>query len=191
MKKTSRMAMFGGTFDPIHRAHQVVAAEAANRYELDRVLLIPAANPPHKSISTSYEDRYNMVQLACAADPRFLPSRLEADHTHKSYSIDTIERVVKELNPSPLMFIIGADAFAEITTWHRWQDVVGAVEFIVVARPGHIIAPPPNARVHRLETLALPVSSSEIRRTLLRGEVPAEVPASVLDYIRQHQLYRH
>lgn len=191
MKSASRMAMFGGTFDPVHQAHLVVAAEAANRFALDRVLFIPAANPPHKSIATTYEDRYRMVEIACAADPRFVPSRLEADRTHKSYSIDTIEQAIGKLNPSPLMFIIGADAFQEITTWHRWQEVVGAVEFIVVARPGHAIAPPPHAVIHRLETLALPVSSSEIRRTLGRGETSQDVPASVLDYIRQHHLYQH
>jgi nicotinate-nucleotide adenylyltransferase len=190
MKRAPKTAMFGGTFDPIHRAHLVVATEAANRFALDQVLFVPAGNPPHKSIVTSYEDRYHMVEIACSVDPRFVPSRLEADRAHKSYSIETIERASRELISDPLLFIIGADAFEEITTWHRWQDVVHGVEFIVVARPGHVIEPPPYARVHRLETLALPVSSSEIRHALSRGEIPTEVPALVLDYIRQHHLYQ-
>jgi nicotinate-nucleotide adenylyltransferase len=88
-----------------------------------------------------------------------------------------------------VFFVIGADAFAEIQTWFRWQDVVREVEFIVVTRPGHHYESPPGARVHRLETVALPVSSSEIRAALARGETPAELPTSVLDYIRANGLY--
>ncbi len=88
-----------------------------------------------------------------------------------------------------LFFIIGADAFAEIQSWYRWQDVLKAVDFIVVARPGHIYARPPGARVHPLETVALPVSSSEIRNALGRGDTPTELPFAVAEYIRKHRLY--
>lgn len=183
-------ALFGGTFDPIHRAHLTVATEAANQFALDRVLFVPSGNPPHKNTATDYDHRYAMVKLACAQDPRFAASRLEAGRD-KSYSIDTIERALKEkIAVPPLYFIIGADAFEEITTWHRWRDVIAAVEFIVVARPGHSIATPPGARVHRLETLALPVSSSDIRLALARGEIAKDVPDSVAAYIRAHGLYR-
>ena len=87
-----RRAIFGGTFDPIHRAHLVVAREAADIFSLDQVLFIPAANPPHKEAGTPYEHRYKMVELACAEDPRFSASRLE-EEARKSYSIYTIERV--------------------------------------------------------------------------------------------------
>ncbi len=114
-----------------------------------------------------------MTELACRADPRFIASRLEAGDG-KSYSIDTVERV-RELGQQPF-FIIGADAFAEIPTWHRWQDLVRLTEFIVVTRPGHLYSAPPGARVHRLDTVALPVSSSEIRRKLAAGEIPDELP---------------
>ena len=88
------VAIFGGTFDPIHNAHLIVAREAADAFRLDRVLFIPAGCPPHKSDSTgaSWTDRYRMVELACVADPRFEPSRLE-EGEQKSYSILTIERV--------------------------------------------------------------------------------------------------
>jgi len=184
-----RRAIFGGTFDPIHRAHLVVAREAADAFSLDQVLFIPAANPPHKEAGTPYEHRYKMVELACTEDPRFIPSRLEQD-TRKSYSIHTIERV-KSISgvTGDVFFVIGADAFAEIQTWFRWQDVVREAEFIVVTRPGHDYESPPGARVHRLETVALPVSSSEIRAALVRGETPAELPKAVLDYIRTNGLY--
>ena len=183
-----RLALFGGTFDPIHNAHLTVAREAAAAFHLDQVWFIPAAHPPHKSDQTGapYEDRFRMTELACQADRRFVASRLEAAAS-KSYSVDTVERVLA-LGEQPF-FIIGADAFAEITNWHRWQDLVRLTEFIVVTRPGHVYATPPGARVHRLETVALPVSSSEIRKKLTAGEIPSDVPASVARYIAEHGLY--
>jgi nicotinate-nucleotide adenylyltransferase len=181
-----RTAIFGGTFDPIHSAHLVVAHEAAEKFSLDRVLFIPAANPPHKEAGASYEHRYKMVELACAGEPLFVPSRLE-EGREKSYSFHTVERV--KAVGGEVFFVIGADAFAEIRTWYRWEDVLRAVEFIVVARPGHAFTSPPGARVHRLDTVALPVSSSEIRNALARGETPPELPPAAIDYIRANGLY--
>jgi nicotinate-nucleotide adenylyltransferase len=182
-----RTAIFGGTFDPIHSAHLIVAHEAAEAFALDRVLFIPAANPPHKEAATPYEDRFRMVELACAADPRFIASRLE-EGRERSYSILTIERL--QIPDQRLFFIIGADAFADIRSWYRWEDVVAWVEFIVVTRPGHVYDSPPGARVHRLETVALPVSSSEIRQDLAKGRTPPDLPPAVADYIHARGLYR-
>lgn len=185
-----KLAIFGGTFDPIHSAHLTVAREAAAKFELDQVLFVPAANPPHKTdLSAGYEDRYRMVELACQGEPRFVPSRLEAG-AQTSYSIDTINRVRRELRPEDqLFFLIGADAFADIRQWRRSDEVIAAVDFIVVTRPGHEYETPPGARVHRLDTLALPVSSSEIRQQLAAGKEPAELPPPVLAYIRERHLY--
>ena len=185
-----KLALFGGTFDPVHNAHTTVAREAADAFGLDRVLFVPAAHPPHKqSTATPYEDRFRMVELACAADPRFVASRLE-ESARRSYSIETIERLRAGLSPGDqLFFIIGADAFAEIATWYRWRDVLASVEFIVVTRPGHEYVVPPGARVHRLDTLVLPVSSSDIRAALARGETPPELSPEVVRYIRSHHLY--
>jgi nicotinate-nucleotide adenylyltransferase len=181
-----RTAIFGGTFNPIHSAHLEMAREAARTFALDRVLFVPAGNPPHKEAATPYEHRYRMVELACAYDQRFIPSRLE-EGREKSYSILTIERV--KAMGDDVFFIIGSDAFAEITTWFRWHDVINAVEFIVVARPGHAITSPPGARIHRLDTIERPVSSSEIRKMLAAGETPHGLPPAVLEYIRAHGLY--
>jgi nicotinate-nucleotide adenylyltransferase len=89
-----------------------------------------------------------------------------------------------------LYFVIGADAFAEIGLWHRSAEVVASVEFIVVSRPGYQYPVPEGARVHRLETLALPVSSSEIRRRAGLGESPSELPPAVLQYVQERRLYR-
>src|SRR5215468_10126169 len=106
-----KTAIFGGTFDPIHSAHLIVAREAADKFALDRVLFIPAGNPPHKGAAAPYEDRYRMVELACAEDPRFVASRLE-EGREKSYSIHTIERVRSLGSPGDnVFFVIGADAF--------------------------------------------------------------------------------
>jgi nicotinate-nucleotide adenylyltransferase len=182
-----KTAIFGGTFDPVHSAHLTVAREAADAFSLHRVLFTPAGNPPQKEARAIFEDRFRMIELACATDPRFIPSRLE-EGTQKSYSIWTIERVRATI-PGDLYFIIGADAFAEIQSWHRWREVIAAVEFIVVTRPGHAYKHPDGARVLSLETVALPVSSSEIRQALARGETPAVLPQPVLDYIRARNLY--
>jgi nicotinate-nucleotide adenylyltransferase len=186
-----KLAIFGGTFDPIHSAHLVVAREALDHFALDKLLFVPAANPPHKTGATGapYEDRFRMVELACAGEPRFVASRLE-EGAQRSYSIHTIEKLQATLSPGDrLFFLIGADAFSEIATWRRWRDVIAAVTFLVVTRPGHDYSVPPGARVERLETVALPVSSSEIRSKLAAGEAPPELPSAVLDYIRARRLY--
>jgi nicotinate-nucleotide adenylyltransferase len=127
-----------------------------------------------------------MTALACRTDARFVASRLE-EGEQKSYTIDTIEKV-RAKGEEPY-FIIGADAFAEITSWHRWQDLLGLTEFIVVTRPGHDYTAPPGARVHRLDTVALPVSSSEIRWRLAIGQTPSNLPVAVAAYITENGLY--
>jgi len=186
-----KLAIFGGTFDPIHEAHLAVARQAAGRFLLDRVLFIPAAHPPHKAGATQapYPDRLRMTGLACACDPRFEASPLEAD-TVRSYSIDTIEKLRARLAPEDeLFFIIGADAFSEIRTWHRWRDVARSVRFVVVSRPGHVYDVPPEVSLVRLDTVEMAVSSSEIRAALAQGARPAAVPSPVLEYIVRHHLY--
>ncbi len=185
-----RLALLGGTFDPIHEAHLALARAALKKFNLDKVLFVPASKPPHKSGVThaAYADRVRMTELACASEPRFEVSRLEQDTI--SYSIETITKVREPLLPGDeLFFIIGADAFAEIETWRRWREVVAGVTFIVASRPGHVYRIPEGAKVERLESMKLPYSSSDIRRALAAGESPAEVPGAVMDYIRQHGLY--
>lgn len=187
-----KIALFGGTFDPIHCAHLAVAREAADRFQLDRVLFIPAAHPPHKreGARAPYDDRVRMAELATAADARFCVSRLE-EGTARSYSIDTIEKVRATIGAGDeLCFIIGADAFAEIQTWRRWREVAAAVRFLVVSRPNAVYSPPPEVSYERLDTLSMPVSSSEIRRALAEGRRPAELPDAVMRYIEERGLYR-
>jgi nicotinate-nucleotide adenylyltransferase len=186
-------AMFGGTFDPIHNAHLDIARAAADRFDLAKVLFVPAAHPPHKpgGAAASWEDRVRMVELACAVDSRFEVSRIEAPtgRNAPSYTILAVEKL-RALGVQPLSCLIGADAFAEIRTWYRWKDIVAAVEFIVVTRPGARWETPPGASVHELTGLDLPVSSSEIRRQVIEGAAPVPVPEAVLAWIREQGLYR-
>jgi nicotinate-nucleotide adenylyltransferase len=140
------IALFGGTFDPIHRGHLNVARAATRRFRLREVWFIPADIPPHKQKApvTSYFHRYSMVTLAVADEPDFLPSLLEAPapeaHMERrpSYTIDTIRRVKTGLRRGDrLYFLIGMDAFREIATWHQAEKLLRECEFIVAARPGY------------------------------------------------------
>ena len=156
------------------------------------MLFVPAAHPPHKGGVTAagFDDRVRMAELAVADEPRFAVSRLE-EGTRRSYSIDTIEKVRASLDAADeLFFLIGADAFAEIQTWYRWQDVARQVVFLVISRPGHPCAIPEDVTAERLDSPQLEISSSAIRQRLERGERDAEVPTPVFEYIVQHGLYR-
>ena len=168
-----------------------MAGAAADEFHLDRVLFVPAHRPPHKGGVTyaPYEDRVRMVELACAADRRFEASRLE-EGTERSYSIDTIEKVCATLTPDDeLFFIIGADAFAEVRTWRRWQDVGRAVRFLVVSRPGYGYDVPREVKAERLDTVELLASSSQVRQALAAGHTAESVPERVMQYIKAHGLY--
>jgi len=159
------------------------------KFSLGRVLFVPARNPPHKDPGsvTPYEDRFRMVEIACVPCAAFTASRLE-EGNKRSYTIDTLERFRKGLRCSGgLFFLIGSDAFDELETWKRWEDVVRLTEFIVVTRPEHEYHIPKNARVHRLDGLSLP--SSSIRARLAAGKPTPELPRSVRQYIEAHRLY--
>lgn len=186
-----RICLFGGTFDPIHKAHLRIALESLKTLQLSEVLFVPAGHPPHKQLSqiTPFEHRFRMVELACEGWACFAASRLEEGDDF-SYSIDSVARLRQRLPAADqLFFLIGSDAFDEIETWHRWQDLVREVDFIVVSRPGAEFRIAPGARVHRLDGLALPISSTGIRDRLARGEATPELPAKVRGYIEQHCLY--
>jgi nicotinate-nucleotide adenylyltransferase len=195
MRPPPPTAIFGGTFDPVHNTHLDVARAAADAFHLNRILFVPAGSPPLKAGAlAAYEDRVAMLGLAlhAAGDPRFEVSRIEDPATHpgsRSYSIHTVESLMNSGLPR-LSFIVGADAFADIQKWYRWRDLVRAVDFIVVSRPGATAAVPPGATVHELPSLWSPVSSSAVRAALDANSPGVPVPASVLAYIREHSLYR-
>lgn len=189
-REPERICLFGGTFDPIHIAHLRIANEALKNFRLSRVLFVPACSPPHKNGTvTPYEDRFRMVEIAVAPYPSFVASRLEAAGK-TNYTIDTVERFREEIPAEDeLFFLIGADAFSEIRSWHRWEDLLRLIQFIVVSRPGEHFLEPEGAIVHPLEGLDLHISSSEIRQRLAAGESVAEVPVEVREFILQRGLY--
>jgi nicotinate-nucleotide adenylyltransferase len=193
------LAIFGGTFDPVHNAHLEVARAARRECFLDKILFVPAAQPPHKPdlCVAEYEHRYEMVRLACMEHPAFEPSRLEAPSKDRlrSYTIHTLRRVAAQLTyHDRLFFLIGSDAFREITTWYHWRHIIREVEFIVVNRPGFPLDDsmiPAGARVHWLRSVNSPVASSEIRRRLAAGQtVRGWMPPQVSRYITRHGLYK-
>lgn len=187
-----RQCLFGGTFDPVHIGHLRIANEALKSFALAQVTFVPAANPPHKDAAavTPFEDRFRMLTIACAPYPSFAVSRAEANQ-EPSYTINTLEQYRQQMQPDDeLFFLIGADAFDEIQTWRRWQDVLALTNFIVVSRPGKTYEIPAGARVFPLDGIELPMSSSEIRRRLREGEPAPEVPAEVREFIESRGLYR-
>jgi nicotinate-nucleotide adenylyltransferase len=192
MSSGRRICLFGGTFDPIHNAHLQIADEARQRFDLQKVLFVPAANPPHKDGThlTPFEERFQMVQLACEPYPEFSASRLE-EGEERSYTIDTLERFRPQLQPGDeLFFLIGADAFDELKTWKRWQEVLKLTCFIVVSRPGRTYGIPEGASVLRLDDLCLPVASTTIRARLQAGQPTPELPTAVRRFIDSHGLYQ-
>ena len=144
------IALFGGTFDPVHRGHVVVARAAAAKFSLKQVWFVPADIPPHKQKTpvTSFYHRYAMVTLAVAGEKEMLPSLVEAPDIDSakaerkpSYSIETVRRVKKSLGKSDhLYFLIGMDAFKDIAKWYKSEELLGECDFIVAARPGFSLA---------------------------------------------------
>ena len=144
------LALFGGTFDPIHRGHLKVARAAAEKFALNEVWFVPADIPPHKLKEpiTPFYHRFAMTALAVEGEKRFIPSTLEAPDLsaapkdrRPSYSIETVRRVKKTLGKSTrLYFLIGMDAFRDIATWYQTEALLKECEFIVAARPGYSLA---------------------------------------------------
>ncbi|MFB3814299.1 MAG: nicotinate-nucleotide adenylyltransferase [Terriglobales bacterium] len=141
------VALFGGTFDPVHLGHVAVARAAAGRFQLKRVYFVPAYIPPHKLAQpvTAFGHRYAMVALATAGEKAFIPSLLEGPEQRPAhganYSIDTVRRLRQMLGKSDrLFFLIGIDAFLEIATWREPEALLRETEFIVVGRPGFSLA---------------------------------------------------
>jgi nicotinate-nucleotide adenylyltransferase len=136
------IALFGGSFDPIHNGHLAVARGADRRFNFDQILFIPSSRPPHKQRSLApFPHRFAMVSLACAEHPHFVPSLAEAGEDFSGqqlfYSIDTVRhfrRVYHHLDR--LYFIIGADAFVQIATWKDYETLLTSCDFIVATRPG-------------------------------------------------------
>jgi len=197
MKK--RIALYGGTFDPVHSGHLEIARKISELFEIEKVLFIPAQVAPHKvgKPVTAPIHRYAMLALATQNDPQLSLSTFELDAPNRRYTVDTVEHFQTTLGDSAeLFFIMGADSWAEITTWREWERLLQMIDHIVVTRPGHDVnktLPSSDARVSFTDAVMKDISSSGIRRVAAAGEyaeLAQLVPAPVAEYIRKYELYR-
>jgi len=190
----NRVGILGGTFDPIHNGHLEAADAARRELTLDRVMLMPARTPPHRSSEprASAFHRFAMAALAATTKPGMEVSDLELHREGPSYTSITLQQLhVEGYMPSQLFFILGADAFAEIATWHDYPRLLDFSNFVVVSRPGtstpHATSGP---RIFFVAAETPDVSSTEIRRRVSAGEpIDGLVPSIVADHIRRHRLY--
>jgi nicotinate-nucleotide adenylyltransferase len=203
MNSDARVGILGGTFDPIHVGHLVAASAARRALSLDRILLVPARTPPHRSTEprASVFHRFAMAALA-AAEYDMAVSDLELRREGPSFTALTLDALHREgFAPSQLYFIAGSDAFAEVKTWYDYPRILGLANFVVVSRPGaprpgtlitdHPPIPDtPRPTVISVEADTPNVSSTEIRRRVGAGEsIDGLVPPSVAGHIRRHRLY--
>jgi len=201
-----RLGIFGGTFNPIHLAHATVAREAFRQLSLDRLLLAPSAQPPHKVVDrlAPGEHRLHMAELVAAGEPGWEVSDVEIRRGGRSYTIDTVRTVVAEhgLRDKPF-FLIGGDMLQDLATWRDVGQLVDLCLFAVVARPHTSLQPPPSlieaigadgARDicgRRVNAALMHISSTAVRARVARGEpIDDLVPKAVADYIAEHGLYR-
>jgi nicotinate-nucleotide adenylyltransferase len=189
-----RLGVMGGTFDPVHHGHLVAGSEVAHHFALDEVIFVPTGQPYQKEgrVVSPAEDRYLMTVIATASNPRFSVSRVDIDRPGPTYTIDTL-RDLRDANPdADLFFITGADALANILTWHDVDSLFSLAHFIGCTRPGHRLsgAGLPDGKVSLVEIPALAISSSECRHRVAAGEpVWYLVPDGVVQYIAKRGLY--
>jgi len=195
----ARLGVFGGTFDPLHVGHLVLAEQAREQLQLDEVLFVPAAAPPHKlgREMSAPRMRQEMVELAVAGHPQFAVSDLELRRTGPSYTIDTL-RALRELYPqASLHLLLGGDSLVDFPTWRDPDRILELARLAVMQRESATPESPPSPQDHmladRLDRILAPtisVSSSDLRRRVREGRsIRFLVPAAIDVYIRVNNLY--
>lgn len=196
-----RIAIMGGTFDPVHIGHLAISDEARWALQADRVLLVPAAQQPLKAGQTpgaSAAHRLRMVQLAVADNSAFVACDLELRRGGVSYTVDTVVAIKEAYPMADLVFVLGADAVALLPRWYQVDRLLALCRFAVLQRPGHTLAldavlsalPALRERLTLIDGPLLTVAASEIRTRIGRGQpVRYLVPPAVWAYIEQHKLY--
>jgi nicotinate-nucleotide adenylyltransferase len=195
-----RLGLFGGTFDPIHIGHLILAESCREACALDRVWFVVTATPPHKrGERTEVAHRLEMARIATAGHPAFEVSEIEAHAPGPTYSYQTLERLAAERPDNELYFLIGADSLADLPTWRNPSRIAELATIVVVNRPAvdapHPLQPPdlgPHARPLRFVTMPqIGISSTEIRQRASQGRsIRYQVPRGVEAYISHHELYR-
>jgi nicotinate-nucleotide adenylyltransferase len=198
----SRFGVLGGSFDPIHAGHLHIARQACLRLALDKVVFVPAGDPPHKldQALTDPEHRFEMVRLALAQEPCFGISRIDIDRPGPCYSVDTVRLLQERWGPEVrIYFLIGADSLVDLPTWYQPRRLLELCQVVAIGRPGYEVdltalerrfpgAPPVLLLEH---VPPIDVSATEIRRRVSAGaSIEGLVPPAVADYIEAHRLYR-
>ena len=211
------IALFGGTFDPVHYGHLGLARAAFTQLELQKLQLLPAGNPYQKGRLpfAAGEHRVNMLRLAFQADADMVVDEREIRRKGPTYTIDTLMELRAVYGEAAsLVWLIGGDAFAKLDTWHRWRELFGLAHFAVIDRPAHRLEIAEGSAEFRKEIDArvaglldthtsscgavvilgmapLPISSTDIRARLKNHQsIRGLAPDSVCDYIEQHKLYQ-
>jgi len=211
-----KIGLLGGTFDPVHKGHLQLANRVLDRYRFDKILFIPAANPPHKNeaVVCKVGHRLQMLRLAIAGNHRFDLSEIEISREKVSYTFDTIQELQRRSNDEVFYhFIIGFDVLSEIETWYRWQELLGVTNFIVAVRPGFSLKQmkqllerngffPDDGGTDRWigeqtgnEILFLADEIADVSSTEIRNRIGTKkqwtdfVPPEVADYIIHNRLY--
>lgn len=191
-----QIGILGGTFDPVHLAHLILAERARDELVLDAVIFIPAAVPPHKRTRTITPGprRWEMLEIALAGNPHFRASDIELKRPGVSYTIDTLIELEREYPDARFHLIIGADTLNDIVNWHRPAEIVRRAVLVVAGRPGTSAVsslPYPDVEIVSLEMPHLEISSTEIRERVGEGRsIRYLVPAGVEAYIHAQDLYR-
>jgi len=211
------IGLFGGTFDPVHFGHLRLATELAEAFRLEKVIFIPAGLPYHRGrdAHATNEQRLTMLKLATQRDARFDVDDRELKRSGNTYTYDTLVEIRKERGPdTPLVFLLGTDAFATIDTWHRWTELFDLSHFAVAVRAGdeawfskgpgtiprdiwpritlnpHELAGAPAGKVMTFAMTPLSISSTAIRAGASEGaSIRYLTPDPVAEYVRSHNLY--
>jgi len=203
-KVYKRIGISGGTFDPIHFGHLIIAEEVRELLKLDIILFIPVGNPPHKeglNVADAFH-RFNMVKEAVKSNPFFKVSRIEVDRLGYTYTVDTLTKL-KEMHGEnvKLLFITGADVVRELLTWKEYERVFTMCEFAAVLRPGYekaaivsevqALRDKYGAVIHIIDGPLIEISSTQIRDNVKNGRsVKYLVPDKVEKYIYENGLYK-
>ncbi len=201
--KKRRIGIMGGTFDPIHTGHLATAEAVRVEYELERVLFIPAANPPHKQHYQVEKTlhRYIMTVMATYSNPHFYVSSIEIERPGLSYAIDTVLELIKQYGVNTeFYFIVGSDTVPELPSWKDIDRLLEVCHFIAANRPGSVytlddiiksFGEQGYNRIHSLPTPELEISSTDIRKKVRQGRsIKYIVPESVENYICKENLYK-
>jgi nicotinate-nucleotide adenylyltransferase len=213
---TNGIGILGGTFDPIHYGHLHMADEVRAALDLAEVRLIPAGNPYHRATApprASALQRLAMARLAVADFPGLAVDPREALQSTPSYTVDTLTSLRTEMGATPLLLLLGADAFVTLPSWRRWIDLFDLAHLVIIARPGYEVPTPLPAalaaewavratedsgllsrgtgRIYSQWVSPQPISATRIRAMLQTGQRPdGLLPAAVVAYIETHSLYR-